>query len=106
MKRTVLIIISILIATSGIYAQNTYTPKIDKKQNVQLQKIKKGVKSGELTRGEAKILLKKEAKLQKMKKISKADGKITRNERKLLRKEARKLDKKIYKQKHDKQKRK
>lgn len=106
MKRTILIIASILISITGIYGQNTHTPKIDKKQNIQLQKIKKGVKSGKLTRVEAKTLLKKGAKLQKKKNIAKADGKVTLNERKLLRKEARKLDAKIYKQKHDKQKRK
>jgi hypothetical protein len=106
MKKIVLLITAILFAASGINGQNTNTPQINKKQNVQLQKIKKGVKSGELTRVEAKVLLKKEAELQKKKKIAKADGEVTRAERKLLRKEAKKLDSKIYKQKHDKQKRK
>ena len=50
--------------------------------------------------------MKQEAKLQKKKKIAKADGKLTPGERRKLHREARKLDAKIYKQKHDQQKRK
>ena len=106
MKKISLIIVSLLFVSTAIYAQNTKTPKINKKQRVQLKKIDQGIKSGELTRIEAKRLLNQEAKLQKKKKIAKADGKVTPRERKTLRKEARKLDAKIYKQKHDKQKRK
>jgi tellurite resistance protein len=93
-------------SVSGIFAQSIKTPKINKKQKVQVEKIKQGVKSGELTRYETKRLIKQEAKLQKNKKIAKADGVITPKEKKQLRKEIRKLDAKIYKQKHDKQKRK
>jgi hypothetical protein len=106
MKKIALVLVSLLFISTSIYSQSTNTPKINKKQKLQLNKIKNGINSGELTRVEAKRLLKKEAQLQKKKKIAKADGKVTRKERKMLRKEARKLDAKIYKQKHDKQKRK
>ena len=105
MKKSVILIMIFSFAASGLFAQNIKTPKINKKQKVQVAKIKQGVKSGELTRLETKRLMKQEAKLQKKKKIAKADGVVTKKERKMLRKEARKLDAKIYKQKHDKQKR-
>jgi hypothetical protein len=106
MKKLSFIIFALIFAASGIYAQNADTHKINKKQKVQLHKIKEGVKSGELTRKEEKRLLKQEAKLQKKKKIAKADGKLTPGERRKLHREARKLDAKIYKQKHDRQKQK
>ena len=106
MKQLVLIIMIIGIAVSGIFAQSIKTPKIDKKQKVQLTKIKQGVKSGELTRFEAKKLMKQESKLQRKKQNAKADGIVTSKERKQLRKAAKKIDAKIYKQKQDKQKRK
>ena len=105
MKRVLFILMAIIFTTSAIFAQSTKTPKINKKQKVQLEKIEKGVKSGELTRKEAKRLRKQEAKLQKKKKMAKADGKLTHKERVKLHKEAKKLDAKIYKHKHDKQKR-
>lgn len=106
MKKRVLIILIIGLSVSGIFAQSTKTPKINKKQKAQVEKIKQGIKSGELTRLEAKKLMKQKAKLQRKKKIAKADGVVTPKERKQLRKEIRKQDAKIYKQKHDKQKRK
>ena len=106
MKNLVLIIMIFGFTVTGMFAQSTKTPKINKKQKVQVAKIKQGVKSGELTRVETKRLMKQEAKLQRKKKIAKADGVVTPKERKQLHKEAKKLDAKIYKQKHDKQKRK
>lgn len=106
MKKRVLIILIIVFSVSGIFAQSTKTPKINKKLKAQVEKIMQGEKSAELTPPEAKRMMKQEAKLQKKMKIAKADGVITPKERKQMRKEIRKLDAKIYKQKHDKQKRK
>ena len=50
--------------------------------------------------------MKQEAKLQKQKRIAKSDGVVTKRERAKLNHEANKLSAKIYKQKHDRQKRK
>jgi cellobiose-specific phosphotransferase system component IIB len=98
----VFLIIALLISTS-VMAQSIKTPIIEKKQNNQINRIEQGVKSGELTKHETKVLLKQEAKLQQHKKMAKADGVITKKERAILNKEANKLSSKIYKQKHDKQ---
>ena len=105
MKKLSLIIAAVLFISSGLFAQSVKTPKINKKQKNQLSRIEQGVKSGELTKRETKRLLKQEAKLQKQKKIAKSDGVVTKRERAKLNKEANKLSAKIYKQKHDKQKR-
>jgi len=105
MKRIILIIAALIFTTSSIFPKNVKTPKINKKQKKQIVKINQGIKSGELTGKEAKKLLKQERKLQKQKKIAKSDGFISPKERTKLRKETKKMDAKIYKQKHDKQKR-
>jgi hypothetical protein len=103
MKKLILILTALIFTTSGLLAQNTKTPKLNKKQKIQMQKIEQGVKSGELTRLEAKKLLKQEAKLNKFEKKIKSDGIITPKERAKLNNKVKKLDKKIFKEKNDRQ---
>lgn len=105
MKKLTLIITVLFISTT-VMAQSVKTPKINKKQKNQISRIEQGVKSGELTKKETKRLMKQEAKLQKHKRIAKSDGVVTKRERSKLNHEANKLSAKIYKQKHDRQKRK
>ena len=47
------------------FAQSTATPDINKRQMRQQARIKQGVKSGELTKGETRRLEAREAKIQK-----------------------------------------
>jgi hypothetical protein len=105
MKKAVLILTILLIGTSGLYAQSS-TKIIKKKHIQQLKKIENGIKSGEITKVETKKLIKQERKLSKLNKKAKADGFISPKEKSKLKKEAKKLDNEIYKEKHDKQKRK
>jgi CRISPR/Cas system CMR-associated protein Cmr3 (group 5 of RAMP superfamily) len=83
----------------------TKTPKLTDKQIKQTKRIHQGVKSGELTRFETKQLMKQKRKLQKHKMIAKSDGVVTPKERARLNAQANRLNKNIYKQKHDSQKR-
>ena len=106
MKRLNLIIAAALLISTGLFAQSTKTPKVNKKQKNQISRIEQGVKSGELTKRETRRLMIQEAKLQKQKRIAKSDGVVTKRERAKLNHEANKLSAKIYKQKHDRQKRK
>ncbi len=105
MKKSIFILSFILFVTSGLFAQSNKTPGINKQQNKQLHKINQGVKSGELTRVETHRLLTQEAKLQRHKRIAKSDGVVTPWERAKLHNETAKLNRNIYKQKHDRQKR-
>ena len=104
MKKTILVLTMLLITTSGLYSQSSIK-MLDKKQTQQLKKIENGIQSGELTKVEAKKLIKQKRKLTKLNKKAKADGFVSPKEKAKLKKEVKKLDKKIYKEKHDRQKR-
>jgi len=81
------------------------TPGIDKRERNQKARIVQGVKSGELTKGETKRLVKGQAQLHRMEARAKADGVVTKKERARLHHKANKESAKIFKNKHDKQKR-
>ena len=83
------------------FAQNTNTPKIDKREANQQGRIADGINSGALTPKEAGNLEKRETKIAADEQTAKADGKVTRAERTKLRHEENRASKRIYKQKHD-----
>ncbi len=107
MKKHLILTIAALvfISFSSNYAQ-TKRPKVTKQQINQQKRIYQGVKSGELTKKEAVKLQRNQIKLQKNKKKAKADGIVTKKKRAKLHRQANRNCKKIYIQKHDKQKRK
>lgn len=85
-------------------AQTTSTPRIDQRQANQEQRIEQGEKSGALTGKEAARLEKGQAHVQKMENKATADGKVTRKERARIDKAQNHESRRIYRQKHDKQK--
>lgn len=91
---------------SGIAEAQTATPRVRERQINQQQRIKQGVKSGELTTGEALRMEARQAKIQHDKKVAKSDGIVTPQERAKLNREQSNASRKIYRQKHDAQKRK
>jgi uncharacterized membrane protein YebE (DUF533 family) len=100
MKR---IIFAALVAAAALpLAAQTGTPKIDKREANQQQRIEQGVDSGQLTPKETAKLEKGEAKIDKMEAKAKSDGKVTEKERKKITKAQHKESKKIHKEKHDK----
>ena len=107
MKRN-LIFAGLLVATIGIStaaSAQTHTPVIRKRQVHQQERIGQGVKSGELTRPEARHLEAREAKIQHDKREAKSDGVVTHQERSKLRREENRSSRAIYRQKHDAQER-
>lgn len=101
MKRLTLLVFALGLSTQFATAQTTTKAK----QIKQKERIEQGVKSGELTKKEAQKLKKGQKRIQQMKKKIKADGKITKKEKQRLKKAQKKQSDKIFKQKHDKQKR-
>lgn len=91
------------VTMSSIGFAQTKTPRINKRQENQQQRIAQGVKSGELTAKETEHLEAREAKIQSDKKMAKADGKVTAQERSRLRREENRTSRAIYHQKHDAQ---
>jgi hypothetical protein len=77
------------------------TPRVTHRQMNQQARIKQGVRSGELTKGETRRLEREQAKIQYDKKETKSDGKITPQERKHLRREQNKASRDIYRLKHN-----
>jgi len=85
------------------FAQTASTPRIDQRQQNQQQRIDQGVKSGQLNQKEAARLEKGQARVQKLEDKATADGKVTAKERARIEKAQDRESKRIYREKHDKQ---
>src|SRR6186713_1267235 len=117
MKRTILNLVcgaalcaSILPVTGLAAARNTAqaparpkTPAVNERQHNQQERIRQGIKSGELTRREAERLKAQEARIRANERRAKADGSVSAAERARLEKELSKAGQNIYEQKHDEQ---
>lgn len=97
-------LVSLALAASTTLAQ-TATPRVAKRQVNQQERIHQGVKSGELTKGEAVRLEAQQAKINRDKKQAKADGVVTPRERAKLAHEQNRASKNIYVKKHNKKSR-
>lgn len=75
-------------------------------QKTQRERIKQGVKSGEITRVEAAKIAKEKQDVRQAKVIAKADGAVTAEEKKIIRKERKQASRTIYKKKHNNRNRK
>jgi len=93
-----------LLSASAVYAGPTEDPGIQKREQNQEKRIDQGVKSGELTPGEAGRLEREQARIKQDEARMKSDGKLTPKERKKLEREQNKASKDIYKKKHNKKK--
>jgi len=82
---------------------NAKPGEIAKRQMNQKKRIKQGVKSDELTKGEAKNAKEDEKMINKEKKDMKAQngGKLSKSDKKLLNKQLNQESKKIYNKKHN-----
>jgi len=74
---------------------------VRKTQINQHQRIKQGVRSGELTRKETAKLTRQQVNVQRTKKRAKADGVVTRKERAIIRKKQVNASKNIAVKKHN-----
>lgn len=96
-----------LFATGAAFAQTadpaTHTPRIDKREARQEQRINQGVASGSLTEREAARLNKGQAHIDNKEVKAEADGTVTRKERAKLTHAQNKQDRHIKRQKHDRQ---
>lgn len=78
---------------------------INKRQHNQKRRIGQGMRSGELTRGEARKLGQQQSRIQHKKRRFKADGVFTKKERARIHKSQNGLSKRIYRLKHNNRKR-
>lgn len=71
------------------------------RQRHQRQRIKQGVRSGELTKAETVNLVNGQREIRQEKKEARADGVVTPVERKEIRQDQRKESRKIFRKKHN-----
>jgi len=100
MLKKITFLVAALLVAGPIFAA---TPRLDQREHHQAQRIRQGVQSGELTRPEARRLVRGEARLHRNEAIAKSDGVVTARERARLQREANVESKRIYRQKHDAQ---
>lgn len=88
---------------SAIGEAGPQTPALDRCEANQADRIRQGVRSGELTRPEARRLRDGQADLRRHERWARADGEVSRRERAALQHEANQQNRRIYRQKHDAQ---
>jgi len=80
---------------------STSTPRIDRREANQHARIQQGVKSGSLTRPEARNLRHGQRHVRRMERRAKADGVVTTRERARITAAQNHQSKKIYRKKHN-----
>jgi Tfp pilus assembly protein FimT len=84
-------------------AQTQSTPRIDQRQQNQERRIEQGEKSGALNQREAARLERGQERVQKMEDKAAADGKVGAKERVRIERAQDAQSRRIYRQKHDRQ---
>ena len=105
MKRIIsgiLTMVFVLGLSVASMAQNS-TPRVDRRERRQQTRIRRGVRSGQLNKREARRLEHQEARTERQEAAAKADGKVTRRERRHLNRRENRTSRRIYRQKHDAQ---
>src|SRR5262249_12973654 len=107
---TILTAISVSVILSAVaFGQETTgakTPGIRNRQENQQRRIRQGIRSGELKKGEVKKLEKEQREINQDKKEAKADGTVTAEERKEIHQDQNKASRHIYRAKHNRRNRK
>jgi len=85
----------------GVGRPGVRSPGINHRQINQKRRIGQGIRSGELTRGEAHRLGHQQLRVQRQKRHLKADGTFTKRERLRVHKSQNRASKNIYRKKHN-----
>lgn len=91
------------LGSSALWGAQTRTPGIDRREHRQQVRIHQGIRSGELTRYEARRLEAQQGRIRADEAIAKSDGVVTRRERAQLQRELNRSSRSIARQKHDSQ---
>jgi hypothetical protein len=102
MKRIVMLcLVAAMAAVLAGEASASVTPRIDRREVRQHQRIRQGVRSGELTRPEAMRLRAGERHIGRMECRAKSDGVVTMRERRRLNVAENRESRRIYRLKHN-----
>jgi hypothetical protein len=89
-----------LTMTAPVFA-NPKSPGVDRREHRQKQRIKEGVRSGQLTRQEARGLAKEQRQIRAKEREMKSDGVLTPQERQELHQDLNESSQQIFQEKHD-----
>jgi hypothetical protein len=89
------------LVLANVAQANDSTPRVDRREVRQQDRIGQGVQSGQLTPRETIRLERGEARIGRMEARDKADGKVTRGERMRLARAQNHESRKIYRLKHN-----
>lgn len=103
MKKNILVIISftLIICFSVTAFASGKTPVVNKRQQEQSERIKQGIRSGELNKRETAVAVSNQVKIARMEKRAKADGIVTTRESIKLNRELNNASDHIYRAKHN-----
>jgi len=106
MKRTsqVVLALSMMITSlsfAAVAGATPVTPRADRREVRQDRRIEQGVKSGELTRGETRRLVRGEAHADRVEARAKRDGVVTKVERRHIQRSLNHESRRIYRLKHN-----
>lgn len=79
--RILTMVLAMAVLTAVVASAGTTTPRVDRRQAKQHARIAQGVRSGELTRGEAARLRSGQRQIRRMEHRAKSDGVVTPGER-------------------------
>ena len=106
-NKSLILIATLSIAAASVAQAQTGTrdPRINARQHAQHDRIRQGVRSGELTRHETRQVAGEQRDIRQLERAYKSDGTLTGAERRDLRHEQNQASRNISQQKHDTQER-
>jgi uncharacterized membrane protein YebE (DUF533 family) len=104
-SRIVLASLTVLSLSPVLLATTASADEIDRRQYNQEQRIRDGVRSGEITRRESYQLETEQARIRELERRAKADGRVDRNERAQIRNAQNAASQHIAQESHDGQRR-
>lgn len=100
MKKITLLTVMSFMFVIAANAQ-TATPKVDKRQEIQKERITNGVQNGELTRQETRMITSEQRHIRRVERRAEADGIVTGRERARLDRKQDRASRHIARTKHN-----
>ena len=103
MKRTLmgLVLVALLTAPAAVATASAATPRVDRREVRQHQRVRQGVQSGRLTPREAARLRAGQARVHALEHLAKADGVVTPAERVRIARAQNRESRHIFRLKHN-----
>ncbi len=92
---------AIIGLVSVIGAGSAWAGRVGERQNRQGVRVHQGLRSGELTRGEARVLAQEQRRIQRFKAHAWSDGRLSPRERGVIRRHQNSASRHIYRFKHN-----